>query len=102
MIFTVTIKALFGGYNGFKQFFSDKSRSSMSKLLAKILLKGYELESNCFLPIHFEHRGPINFMHGSSGIYISGKAKIGRNLTIFQNVTVGSNLLGVSKNFGAP
>lgn len=42
------------------------------------------------------------FMHDLYGIFISGGASIGRNCTIFQHVTIGSNLLSNSKGFGAP
>ncbi len=44
----------------------------------------------------------ITFPHGISGIYISGKAKIGNNCTIFHQVTIGSNTLTDSKHYGAP
>ncbi len=36
------------------------------------------------------------------GIFISGGAKIGKNCTIFQQVTIGSNTLKGSKKIGAP
>ena len=42
------------------------------------------------------------FPHGLNGIFISGKAKIGKNCTIYQQVTIGSNLLQDSPNKGAP
>ncbi len=44
----------------------------------------------------------ITFPHGISGVYISEKAKIGNNCTIFQQVTIGSNTLSDSKHYGAP
>ena len=47
------------------------------------------------------------FPHGIKGIFISGGTKIGKNATIFQNVTIGSNTLGYNNNtdlskFGSP
>lgn len=42
------------------------------------------------------------FPHGLYGIFISGGAIIGRNSTIFQHVTIGSNTLKGSKRFGSP
>ena len=40
--------------------------------------------------------------HGFSGIFISKNAIIGKNCTIFQQVTIGSNELIGSKHYGAP
>lgn len=40
--------------------------------------------------------------HGLSGIYISKQAKLGKNCTIFQQVTIGINDIQSSKHFGAP
>lgn len=42
------------------------------------------------------------FPHNLHGIFISGEAVIGKNVVIFQNVTIGSNTLIDSKGFGAP
>jgi serine O-acetyltransferase len=42
------------------------------------------------------------FPHGVMGVFISDGAKIGKNCTIFQHVTIGSNLLLDSKGLGAP
>lgn len=41
------------------------------------------------------------FPHGLYGIFISGDAKIGKNVVIFQQVTIGSNTLNGS-NTGSP
>ena len=46
--------------------------------------------------------GVPNFPHGYYGIFISGSAVIGKNSVIFQQVTIGSNTIPKSKNFGAP
>ena len=40
--------------------------------------------------------------HGFLGIFISQDAKIGKNCVIFQQVTIGSNMLLDSKGMGAP
>lgn len=42
------------------------------------------------------------FPHSFHGIFISQKAHIGKNVVIFQQVTIGSNLAIGSKNQGAP
>ncbi len=42
------------------------------------------------------------FPHSLFGIFISNNAKIGKNCVIFHQVTIGSNTLNNSKNFGSP
>ena len=46
--------------------------------------------------------GKPDFPHGMKGIFISHGAKIGKNCTIFQQVTIGSNRLLDSKGKGSP
>lgn len=43
-----------------------------------------------------------SFPHGTHGVFISNGARIGRNCTIFQHVTIGSNKLKQSKTYGFP
>lgn len=42
------------------------------------------------------------FPHGPWGIFISGGTRLGKNVVIFQHVTIGSNTLKDSKKTGAP
>lgn len=49
-----------------------------------------------------EMAGVPCFPHGINGIFISGDAKLGKNVVIFQQVTIGSNRLFDSKNQGSP
>lgn len=49
-----------------------------------------------------EFKGRPLFPHGLSGIFISGESTIGRNCTIYQQVTIGINLLRDSSHQGAP
>ncbi|MBC8585787.1 serine acetyltransferase [Oscillospiraceae bacterium NSJ-64] len=42
------------------------------------------------------------FPHGVQGIFISEKARIGKDAVIFQQVTIGSNSLKNSAGYGAP
>ena len=67
--------------------------NSYNKMLAK---------ANAFIPInaYFEEK-PI-FPHYIYGIFISNGAKIGKNCTIFHQVTIGSNTLADSKRRGVP
>lgn len=43
-----------------------------------------------------------NLPHGVNGLFISGGAKIGKNVTILQQVTIGSNTIEGSKGYGFP
>ncbi len=45
---------------------------------------------------------PIVLPHGVSGIFITQSAKIGKNVVIFQQVTIGANTIEGSKTYGAP
>jgi serine O-acetyltransferase len=40
--------------------------------------------------------------HGPLGIFVSGGSTIGKNVVIFQQVTIGSNTLNASDNVGSP
>ena len=40
--------------------------------------------------------------HGVSGIFITQSAKLGKNIVIFQQVTIGANTIKGSKSYGAP
>lgn len=42
------------------------------------------------------------FPHGLKGVFISQRAKLGKNCVIFQHVTIGSNMLNNTKHRGAP
>lgn len=58
---------------------------------------------NSFIPLDSTLFGgdPV-FPHGPYGIFISGKARIGKGCVIFHQVTIGSNTLPDSKGKGAP
>lgn len=55
-----------------------------------------------FLPMTAEIDGRLILPHGLSGIFISKGAKIGKNCTVFHQVTIGSNTLPETKNYGSP
>lgn len=58
--------------------------------------------NGAFLPITVEFANKPAFPHGFFGIFISNGAKIGKNCTIFQHVTIGSNTLKDARKPGAP
>lgn len=55
-----------------------------------------------FIPLGARFTGEPCLPHGAYGIFISGGARIGTDVVIFQHVTIGSNTLLDSKHFGAP
>jgi len=90
-----------GGYNGLKERYSNTKYNFMKRIY-RFLNKGLQYETNSYLPLDLNIKGPVNFLHGISGIFISGSATVGRNCTIYQQVTIGSNMLIDSKGFGSP
>ena len=57
--------------------------------------------NNSGIPVN-EKINKFNSPHGFSGIYISKEAEIGKNCTIYHQVTIGFNDITTSKNYGAP
>lgn len=54
------------------------------------------------IPLNCEIGKNITFLHGLYGIFISGSAKLGDNITLYQHVTIGGNWDENSKTYGAP
>lgn len=57
---------------------------------------------NSFIGINASIESPPVLPHGLFGIFISNSAKVGRNVIIYQHVTIGSNTVKGSKGYGAP
>lgn len=72
-----------------------------SKLLA-LTYGHFFLQRGSFVGLTSEIMGTPCFPHGIQGIFISNRAKIGQDVVIFQQVTIGSNTLPDSKNPGSP
>ena len=68
----------------------------------KMLLKHECTKRNSYIPDTLRIGKNVCFPHGIMGVFISQGALIGDNVTIFHQVTIGSNTLKDSKNFGAP
>lgn len=60
------------------------------------------MKNQSFIPISTKIGDGVTFPHGICGIFISQGAIIGNNTVIFQQVTIGSNTLEDSNNYGAP
>lgn len=66
------------------------------------LYNAYWESYGSFIGLLAEFDGIPTFPHGPMGIFISNSAHIGKKCVIFQQVTIGSNMLKDSKNQGAP
>lgn len=89
------------GYAGdFNIIRSKMSNRFLRKLLYPIY-KLYLIRHGSYIPLSCEIDGPIKFIH-LQGIFVSSDAKIGKNCTVYQHVTIGSNRVSSSKYFGSP
>ena len=78
------------------------SKNSLKRLVLYIMYQR-EMRKNCSgIPITTYFKGVPDLPHGLSGIWISKNAKIGKNCTIFQQVTIGANTFKESSKFGSP
>lgn len=100
MVFALMVR-FSGGYYGLRSKYK-KSSSRLKRKMLNFILQGYQHETNAYLPFNNEIKGPVNFLHGTYGIFISGDSVIGDNCTIYQQATIGSNMLIDSKNLGSP
>ncbi len=100
MIFRLLINRV-GGYFGLRESYLSTNSKFRKKILL-IIHSGFQHETGSFLPLNNIINGPINFLHGTYGIFISGGAIIEKNCTMYHQVTIGSNMLLDSKGFGAP
>lgn len=62
----------------------------------------YFNKHNSYVGLNTIFKGISCLPHGFNGIFISDNAIIGKNCVIFQGVTIGSNTLEDTKNFGFP
>lgn len=88
----------------FWQIYSEvrkNSRTIRHKICGCILHRMFR-ESGANIGMETEFGGYPNLPHGLNGIFISQGARIGKNCTIFQQVTIGSNMLKDSRGKGTP
>jgi serine O-acetyltransferase len=100
MFFSPIVKK-FGGFYGLRTKYQQTNAAFLKKFYL-FLNRGFQHETNSYLPFETKIAGPVHFIHGIYGIFISGGAVIGKNCMIFQQVTIGSNMLIDSKGFGSP
>ena len=76
--------------------------SNIIKIIAQAIMNRITRFYNAVIPNQATIRGVPITPHGLIGIFISKQAVLGKNVTIYQNVTIGSNQKADSKNFGSP
>lgn len=76
-----------------------------NKIIRKLQIRKYDkilYKNNSSIPLQASIGEGLCLPHGLSGIFVSVGATIGKNCTIFHQVTIGSNTLKDSKGLGAP
>ncbi len=68
----------------------------------KLVWNKYMSKHAASISIDAHIESPLILPHGVSGIFITQSASIGRNVVIFQQVTIGANTIKDSKSYGAP
>ena len=79
-----------------------KSRNPLTKRYHRMCISKILYKNNASIEEQPQIDGRITFPHGLNGILISAGAKIGKNCTVFHQVTIGSNTAQGSKNIGSP
>ena len=92
---TIIIEGIYGGVWKYRE--TVKNDGLKAKLYSHYLLK-----YSCFIGLGAQFKDIPILPHGFNGIHISNKAIIGRGVTIFQQVTIGSNSLIDHPRNGSP
>lgn len=79
-----------------------KHLQSRPNHLLELVYGNYFLRKGSFVGLTSEMAGTPCFPHGAQGVFISNTAKLGKDVVIFQQVTIGSNTLPDSKGAGSP
>lgn len=72
------------------------------KLWKKLIWNKYMDRHSASISIDAKIASNLILPHGVNGIYITQSAEIGRNVVVFQQVTIGSNTICSSRGYGAP
>lgn len=68
----------------------------------KNVWNNYMVKNAASISIDAKIASPLILPHGVSGIFVTQSATIGKNVVIFQQVTIGANTIKGSKSYGAP
>ena len=93
----VYIKLRFGDYWALKEYLQGHPSGMLKRAYEK-----YFMKYGSYVGIGSKIAGRPYFPHGCVGVFISNDAVLGRDLVIFQQVTIGSNTLPDSKRPGSP
>lgn len=91
------IALVYGDFWAYRQALSNKRLNSAPRLYTAYLDR-----FNSYIGINAKFAGVPTFPHGLSGIFISNMSKIGKNVVIFQQVTIGSNTIEGHPRSGSP
>lgn len=89
----------YGGVWGMKRVLQKQTKPN------SILLQAYDnyfQRNGSWISYKSEFASVPNFPHGPVGVFISGSAVINKNVTIYQQVTIGSNTLNNTTRNGSP
>lgn len=95
MISTFIVDILYGGFWNFR-------KSLRGGGLMNIIYSSYMDRHHFFVGMSAYFKSQPILPHGNNGIHISSKAVIGRNVVIFQQVTIGSNTILGHNRYGSP
>ena len=91
-----------GVYGGFWNFREKKSYRIQSVGLMQRLYFYYQERFCCYIGEKAEIDSCPTFPHNMFGVFISNMSKIGKDVVIFQHVTIGSNTIWGHPKSGAP
>jgi len=101
MLIALIIRICFGSVWNLKHL-CNVSRNHWLKLLLIKIYGAYQYQQGSSVAWNASFSGIPCFPHGMKSIFVSGGATIGSNCVIFQQVTIGSNMLAGSLGKGAP
>ncbi len=81
---------------------AKSSRTSFFRKYHSLICQRILYKNNASIEMQTKIDGRITLPHGLNGILISAGTTIGKNCTVFHQVTIGSNTAKGSKNIGSP
>ncbi len=101
MISTFVVERCYEGFWEYRKHLLNTKLPGGGKS-CQIIYRHYLNRFGSFVGLNTQISSPPFLPHSLHGVFISEGAKIGKNVTIYQHVTIGGNQLKGSKNFGSP
>ncbi len=95
---SIIVENWYGGFWKFRSLIKSEKYSRTKEYIYNSFLEHY----GAWIGLGAEFEDVPILPHGFSGIFISNSAHIGKNVVIFHQVTIGSNMIKNSRNNGAP